>query len=358
MAILAVDDSLSSLALIAQVASKLQRPIRPLSDPNDGLAFAGSNDLAMAIVDYDMPGMDGITLAKSIRSLPQHRDLPIVMITANEDATVRYRALEAGVADFLRKPFDEIELAVRLQNLLALHKSRQETKEHARNLEAAVKLATSTLVRREEEIILRLSRAAEFRDTDTGSHIFRMATYCRILAERLGLGEQRARMIFLGATMHDIGKMAIEDSILRKNGPLTAEERKQIELHTTIGHSILDGSDCELLQLGAEIALNHHERWDGKGYPNRLSGENIPLVARIAAVADVFDALTTARPYKRAWSPAEARAFIAEGTGRQFDPRCVSAFLAGWQDILDVYMQHHEQVQHSTPGPTVSQAAL
>jgi putative two-component system response regulator len=337
MPILIVDDSMSSLSLVTQMVTTLGREVCPFSDPLKAYEYASRNHLSLVITDYDMPGMNGITLLERLRALPNHADLPVIMISANTDGAIRRKALEAGVSDFLRKPFDEAELTVRMRNLLALRASQMEAKAYTRRLEVAVRNVTGRLERREQEIILRLSRAAEHRDTDTGSHIVRMATYCRIIASQVGLSADDVQMIYGAAPMHDIGKLAISDNILHKPGPLTPEERKTMETHTLQGYDILKDSDCELLRLGAEIALNHHERWDGKGYPNKLAGNTIPMAARVAAVADVFDALTTERPYKRAWSPNEARDFITKEAGRQFDPQCVAALLSGWREILDVY---------------------
>lgn len=342
MPILIVDDSMSSLSLVAQMVTKLGRDVCTFNDPLKALEFASRNHLSLLITDYDMPGMNGISLFETIHALPMHADLPVIMISANSDSAVRRKALEAGVSDFLRKPFDEAELAVRIRNLLALRASQREAKAYTRRLEVAVRNVTGRLERREQEIVLRLSRASEHRDTDTGLHIVRMATYCRIIARHAGLSTDDVQMIFRAAPMHDIGKLAISDSILHKPGPLTPEERQIMETHTLQGYEILKDSDCELLRLGAEIALNHHERWDGKGYPNKLAGNAIPMAARVAAVADVFDALTTERPYKRAWSPDEARDFITKEAGRQFDPQCVAALLAGWSEVLEVYHQNRK----------------
>jgi len=346
MAILAVDDSRSSLALISKIASRLDSQldcaVHTFVDPRQSLAFASRNDLDLAIVDYDMPHLDGVAVTSGLRALPRHHNLPVVMITSNEEASVRLRALKAGVLDFLRKPFDEIELAVRLRNLLALRRSQKDIEQHARTLRAAVAEAVSTVAKREEEIILRLSRAAEFKDPDTGAHVVRMATYCRILAQCLKLDKQQIDTIYLAAYMHDIGKLGVPDRILYKQGPLDQDERRQIERHAAMGYSILSGSECGLLQVAAQIALSHHERWDGSGYPSRLAGEVIPLPGRIAALADVFDALTSERPYKEAWSAERACAYIAANSGTHFDPKCVAAFFAGWSEISEVLNTHRE----------------
>jgi putative two-component system response regulator len=271
-----------------------------------------------------------------LRACPRLSDMPVVMVTACEQQSVRYDALNAGVTDFLRKPIDPIEVKARLRNILKLCDAQSKLRDRVSWLAEEVAKATREITEREEEIIYRLSRAAEYRDSETGSHIARMAQYCLIIAEGLGLEPDVCRTLFLAAPMHDIGKIAVVDSILLKPGRLTPEEREVMEQHTLHGHRILADSKSPLIAMAAEIAVSHHERWDGAGYPNRLSGEDIPLSGRIAAIADVFDALTSKRPYKEAWSPDAARAFIEQASGTHFDPKCVAALLARWDDVLKI----------------------
>jgi HD-GYP domain-containing protein (c-di-GMP phosphodiesterase class II) len=195
-------------------------------------------------------------------------------------------------------------------------------------LGAAVADATSVIAERERETVLRLARAIELRDGDTGQHVERLAGLARDMARELGLGPEAAEELFLAAPMHDIGKLAVPDAILKKPGPLTPQEREIIQQHTVYGHAILDGSRSPLLRLAAAIALSHHERWDGAGYPHSLKGEAIPIEARIVAVADVYDALVNKRPYKEAWPAERALQYLRDNAGSQFDPACVAAFLA------------------------------
>jgi putative two-component system response regulator len=289
-----------------------------------------------ALVDYMMPKIDGITFIHKVRALPGKDDLPIVMVTTSDEREVRNAALDAGATDFLTKPIDPAEVKSRVRNILRLRETQNKLKDHATWLAAEVRKATAALAAREEEIILRLSRAAEHRDLETGAHIVRMAHYCRLIAETMGLDEETCRTLYLAAPMHDVGKIAISDSILLKPGKLSNEERAVMEQHTTAGYKILADSSSELIQVAAEIALCHHERWDGTGYPRGLSGTDIPVFARIAAVADVFDALTTERPYKPAWPAQQAALHIVESSGKHFDPDCVAAFLQRWVDIQQV----------------------
>jgi putative two-component system response regulator len=267
-------------------------------------------------------------------------DIPIVMITTSDEDTVRYAALEAGATDFLKKPIDPIEVKSRLKNLLKLREAQNRLRDQAAWLADEVAKATRALAEREEEIIQRLSRAVEYRDTDTGLHVLRVAQYCRVIAEAIGLNEEQCRTIYLASPMHDVGKIAVTDTILLKPGKLSPEERQIIEQHTLHGGKILADSNSDLIKAAAEIAVCHHERWDGKGYPRGIQGAEIPLFARIAAVADVFDALTTERPYKRAWSPDEAKAHMLAEAGKHFDPDCVAAFVSRWDDVVSICNEH------------------
>lgn len=290
----------------------------------------------IALIDFVMPGMDGLELVREIRSHFKHLLVPIIMISGADERALRIDCIEGGVNDFLLKPIDPIELKARVRNLFALYSAQRSLEARGDELQAAVDQAMRKIVAREEEIVLRLARATESRDTDTGNHIVRMSTVCRIIAEDLGFDREFCRSIQVAAQMHDIGKVHIPDNILFKPGPLTPEERAIMETHTTIGEEILAGSDSLLIQTAAKIAGSHHEKWDGTGYPRRLAGTDIPITGRIAAVADVFDALVSPRPYKKPWAISEARDYIAKESGRQFDPGCVAAFLRRFDVIAPI----------------------
>jgi putative two-component system response regulator len=309
--------------------------VHDFTDPAAALAFASANtsSIGVIITDYDMPVMNGLEVLRNVRANPQLAHIPAVMLTSFGQRTLRLEALSAGANDFLTKPADAVEIRARIANLLALTRANYAQRDHATDLSHEVASAVAMVEEREREIVSLLMRAAEKRDTDTGDHIARVSTYVGLTAEALGFDHAERRRLSLASTMHDVGKIAVPDSILLKPGPLTLEERCAMELHAEQGHRILVASRADVMQLAAEIALSHHERWDGTGYPQGLKGDAIPLSGRIVAVADVFDALTTRRPYKEAWSLERARDFLIDNAGRHFDARVVNAFLSCWAEI-------------------------
>jgi len=337
MRILIVDDSRSSLAFLAQQVGELgQFEIETLLDPVVAVARSVDVQFDLVITDNVMPKMDGVELTKRLRQSEKHRRVPIVMVTSDIDRASRLAAIDAGANDFLPKPFDSLELKARIRNLLALREAQIELADRANWLLREVEIATRHVVEREEELIWRLARAIEYRDGDTGEHVSRVAQISRLIGESLGLAAERCRMIYLAAPLHDIGKIGIADAILSKPGKLTPAEITAMREHVTIGARILERGSSELIRVAELIAQSHHERWDGKGYPDQLSGTDIPIEARIVAIADVFDALCSVRPYKPAWPIDSARAEIVKGSGTQFDPRCVMAFEQVWPQIARV----------------------
>lgn len=305
-------------------------------DPVEALACARERVFDLVLVDYEMPHMDGISFIRAFRNLPGCTDVPIAMVTSRQTDDIKMEALQAGATDFLPKQSRSVEMTVRLRNLIQLGAAVRKLNDRAAHLASEVAAATRKLGEREEEIILRLALAVEYRDNDTGEHTLRVARYSRIIAEQLGLPARLCRDIYLAAPLHDVGKVAIPDNVLLKPGRLTDEEMAVIRTHATIGERILADSSCELIQLGAEIAAGHHERWDGAGYPRGLRAGEIPVAARVVAVADVFDALTTRRPYKEPMALDVARSYLVENAGRQFDPACVEAFLSRWDEVIEI----------------------
>lgn len=351
MHILIVDDEQTNLMLLQRVAARVADDVTatPFSDPLAALAACRAALPDLMVLDYLMPGMNGHELLTAVRALPGGADVPIVMITADGERAVRQKALKLGATDFLAKPVDPVEVQVRLTNLLAIRRSHVTLADRSRWLAEEVAKATQTVLDREHELIIRMSKAAEFRDSDTGAHLQRMAHYSRLIAEQLGQSAEECEMIFRAAPMHDLGKLGIPDAILLKQGRLEADEFAVMKRHPAIGHDILAGSQSRVIALGAEIALSHHEKLDGSGYPNGLAGDAIPLAGRIVAVADVFDALTSARPYKKPWETDRARDFLIQHSGSHFDPACVAAFIRAWDGALAVQARFSDAPEPPPP---------
>jgi putative two-component system response regulator len=325
---------------------------RVLADPPDVL-----------LLDVMMPEVSGIELLRRIRGDARLDYFPIIILTAADNQETRIRALELGATDFLAKPVNAAELVARVRNSLML-KAHQNLKSYSQELEQQVRLRTAELANSRLELIHCLARAAEFRDNETGHHVVRVGCYAGIIARKLGLPESMVELIEHAAPLHDMGKIGIPDAILQKPGkltpdefeimkrhsvfgkrtfePMSSDEWRTFKNHTLVGENILGGERSPLIALASKIALTHHERWDGSGYPLGLKGEEIPLAGRITAVADVFDALSTRRPYKPEWPLDRCFAAIDEGRGTQFDPAIVDAFLASRDQVVEVRMRFVE----------------
>ncbi len=329
--VLILDDAELNNALMGQAISTIPNcGVSAFTEPEKALETIRDDPgrFGCVVTDYEMPGMNGIDFVRKARTLDGFQHVPVVMVTSFDQRRIRREALEAGVTDFMAKPFDALEIRARLTNLLALNNARRIEQDRSAWLAREVAAATATIEAREREIVIRLARAAEYRDTDTGDHVARVSSLVRTIAESLGCDPGWCRMVELASTMHDIGKVSVPDAILLKPGPLSPEEYELIRRHCQHGYGILEGSSSDVIQLAAEIAISHHEHWDGRGYPRGLRGDQIPLSGRIVAVADVFDALTSDRPYKRGWSKSESVAYLKDKAGTQFDPLCVAGFLA------------------------------
>ena len=333
--VLLIDDSEVNLAIYRGALAALpDAKLEMTMSPNTALEKLKSERFDVIVVDYHMPPMNGLAFIKYAREL--NVESLIVMVTAETDRDIRHRALELGASDFLTKPIDRIEFVTRIRNMLALSSSRRHLADHADWLREEVDRATRALREREIETIVRLTRAAEFRDSVTGMHVVRVGEMCAALARTIGAAEEECETLRLAAPMHDIGKVATPDHILLKPGPLTPEEFEIMKEHTIAGHSILAGSTSPMLRRAAEIALTHHERWDGSGYPNRLRGTEIPLSGRLCSIVDVFDALTSVRPYKHAWPLEDAMRELDAKSGSQFDPGVVAVFHDSLDEIVDI----------------------
>jgi two-component system, response regulator RpfG len=339
--VLIVDDESTGRTILEKVIQKIDTDLHVTGFDSavDALEWLRFNRVDLIITDYRMPQINGVEFIKKVRNFPDCESVPIMMITVVSEKSVRYEALEAGATAFLTRPIDQIECRTSCRNLLKIQEQQSIIQDKADWLARQVDVATQQIVARERETLLRLGRAGEYRDEDTGNHVLRMAKYSRIIAEELGLAEIECEDIEYAAPMHDIGKIGIPDQILLKPGKLDKGEWAIMQRHTVMGHNILTSSQSRYIQLGSVIALNHHEKFDGSGYPSGLKGREIPLVARIVAVADVFDALVTERPYKKAWRTEDALNLLKQQSGKHFDPQCVDAFFDRLDDIKQVKLE-------------------
>lgn len=317
--ILIVDDQEDNVALLEACLQDVgnYHNLRSTTDPREVFLLYAESPPDLILLDWLMPDLDGLQVLKQLHLIaPPGTYLPVLVLTADITSQTKLAALEAGAKDFVTKPFDQLEVLLRIRNLL-------ETRFLYTNLEHLVQERTKEVQAAQAEILERLAVSGEYRDDLTGEHTERVGRMASDLATRLGLSQFEANLIGRAAPLHDVGKIGIPDAILLKPGRHTPEEFDQMKTHTTIGAKILSKGHSVLVNLAEVIALSHHERWDGKGYPNGFSGEDIPLEARIVSVADVFDALTHERPYKEAWTVDAALTEIRSQSGFQFDPQVV-----------------------------------
>lgn len=338
---IAVDDEEINVMLIESLAASIDLKVKGFTNPLWALNYIKNQSVDLVFVDYNMPQMDGIELIRQTRA--GNPDIPIVMITGvSGDEQLKIGAIEAGATEFLNKPINPSEFKARIRNLASLRKAQLLLEDRALLLEEEVKEATYKIIQQQHETLRVLGNAAEFKDTETGQHVTRVAGYSKLIAADLGEEKPDLELLYFAAPLHDIGKIGIPDSILLKPGKLTSEEFTVMEEHTVTGYKILDKARSPYLKMGATIAITHHERYNGKGYPEGLRGADIPLVGRIVAIADVFDALTSARPYKEAWPLQKAVNLLVEKKGSQFDPQLVDLFTANIEEIKFIYNTHKD----------------
>lgn len=363
--ILVVDDEPSNVLVLEHLLEQAgYRQVRSTTDPSAVEEMYRTFKPDVILLDLHMPVMDGFAVMRTLAGFIDPGDyVPILVLTADVTHKSKRAALEGGAKDFVTKPFDHAEVLARVGNLLDTRSLHVQLRSHNDRLEVMVRERTADLERAvsrlevaeqdrrlaQEETIHRLSLAAEFRDDETSRHIERMSRYCAILAASAGQDAQRTELLRLASKMHDIGKLGIPDAILLKPGGLTTGEFEVMKAHAEIGHQILEGSRSELGRLGAVLAWTHHEKVDGSGYPRGLRGDDIPLEGRIAAIADVFDALTTDRVYRKAFPLPAALAVMRDGRGKHFDPELLDQFL----DSLDAVLATREGIQDDGPGDPV-----
>lgn len=328
--ILVVDDNQTNVDVIeATLESEGYQTITAVTQPLELVQLFDKKAFDLVLLDVNMPLMDGFAVLAMIEQIlePSQRP-PIIMLTAQADENSRIKALEGGASDYITKPFNRIELLKRVSIHLENHHAKKILKQQNDLLDQRVRERTSQLEKAELDIIYRLGRAAEYRDNETGNHVKRVSMVAELIAQELGQDREFCRLIQIASPMHDIGKIGVSDSILLKPAKLTDEEYELMKNHVKIGAIILSNSDSSMLKIAHEIALAHHEKFNGKGYPHGLKGEDIPLSGRIVAIADVFDALTSVRPYKKAWTIEDAVSLIEREKGEHFDPKIVEAFLS------------------------------
>lgn len=334
--ILIVDDEPDNVALLRRILeADGYVHVHSTNDPTEVPALTLELDPDLVLLDVLMPQMTGHDVLRRLREPDVHDpSRPVLVLTSDHSRQAQREAWAAGSKDFLTKPLSPSEVRMRVRNLLETRLLHLELREHAQVLEHRVRCRTADLEEARLQILYRLARAAEYRDDDTGQHTRRVGRMAEQIARTLGLSEREAGDIRLAAPLHDVGKIGVPDAILLSGGRLTDAEFEVMKTHCTIGHELLSSDDVPVLAYAAEIALTHHERWDGSGYPHGSRGQDIPLPGRIVAVADVFDALTHTRPYKKPWPPGVAADYIAGLAGVQFDPAVVGAF----DRVLDLPM--------------------
>ncbi len=341
--ILIVDDERANVVLLKKIlASRGYSNVVGTQDPEKAFALYQEHNSDLILLDINMPVLDGYAVMEQFKKLTEKSLPPILILTAQHTQSFRQRALDSGAIDYVTKPFDALELLSRVHNLLEVQMAHKYMRYQNEILEQKVQERTREIHETQLQIVRRLGRAAEYRDEETGLHIIRMSKIAVVIARAAGMDSEQCNLLLNAAPMHDIGKIGIPDKILLKPGKLEADEWKIMQTHAQIGADILSGNNSTLMLMAHDIAITHHEKWNGGGYPNNLKGENIPLVGRITALADVFDALTSTRPYKKAWSVEDAVKLITQESGQHFEPKLVDCMLNNIEEIVRIKDEYAE----------------
>jgi putative two-component system response regulator len=364
--ILVIDDEPSTALMVRKLLIEAgYYGVKAIHEPGEALAKIRTNMPDLILCDINMPGISGIEILEAVKANPETRDIPFLFLTSATESDVKVRCLNLGATDFLGKPVNGAELIARVQNTLLAKAHIRYLSDESSRLEREVRQRTAELFESRREAIQCLARAAEMRDDATGSHVYRVGRYAAILGEEFGFDEERCEWLEYAAQLHDVGKIGIPDHILKKPGKLTPEEYEFIKGHCILGRQVIrneelrkkgagekassaqrsrffDNCDSPIMRMAAVVTESHHERWDGTGYPHQLKGEAIPLEGRIAAVADVFDAISSRRCYKDAIELETCFRMIEEASGTQFDPSVVAAFLKRKADFVSVFLQYND----------------
>jgi len=344
--ILIVDDEPGNIHVLERMLNSAgYRNITSTTDGRSTPELYQSMNPDLILLDIRMPGFNGFDVMNALSDLEKESYLPILVLTAQLDTETRLKAIKAGAKDFVNRPFIMEEMLARINNLLEVRMLHNSLHNDKKSLQTKVVESSQELRQYQVEIIHRLARAAEYRDNETGMHVIRISKLCERLARGMGLDDHECHLIRHASPMHDIGKIGIPDHILLKTGKLTAKEWAIMKTHADIGALILSGSESEFLQMAEVIAGSHHERWDGHGYPRGLKGEEIPVVSRIVAVCDVFDALTSDRPYKEAWSIENTVAEMESQSGKLFDPNVLKTFIDLLPEMTSIVQQFSDTSQ-------------
>ena len=341
--ILVVDDELVNVRLLEKIFMTMEYSnVICTQDPTQVVSLYQQHNFDLILLDLDMPRLDGYGVMEQLNKLTDNNLPPILMLTAQHMQSYRQRALDSGARDYVTKPFDAKELLSRVNNLLQAQMANKYMRYQNEILEHKVLERTKVIHDTRLQVVRRLGIAAEYRDEETGLHIVRMSKMAVVIAKAAGMNDEQCDLLLNAAPMHDIGKIGIPDKILLKAGKFELDEWAIMQTHAQIGADILSGDDSDLMVMAYDIAISHHEKWNGNGYPNGLQADAIPFVGRITALVDVFDALTSVRPYKEAWPVEKAINLIKEESGQHFDPGLVKIFIEKLQDIIEIKDKYAE----------------